>query len=212
VRTLRTLALLDLESHPAPAPIDRVAITIDPTPGRILQHTLFTRPVPTAEQISTLLARLHALMGQERVGAAATVDSYRPGAFAMRPFATDHEQRGARGDSGGRREVSVSREIAAVSASSATSAFGALRRCRQPVPARVAVDGGDRPVRVASDRRGFAGGTVASCTGPWRTSGEWWAGDVWNRDEWDVTLGDGTRYRIFRDRLGDAWFIDSIVD
>jgi protein ImuB len=196
VRTLRTLALLDLESHPAPAPIDRVAITIDPTPGRILQHTLFTRPVPTAEQISTLLARLHALMGQERVGAAATVDSYRPGAFAMRPFATEHTQRSA----------------LSASASSATSACGALRRCRQPVPARVAVDCGDRPVRVASDRRGFAGGTVTSCTGPWRTSGEWWAGDVWNRDEWDVTLGDGARYRIFRDRVSDAWFIDSIVD
>ncbi|HUK63776.1 MAG TPA: hypothetical protein VLV15_10585, partial [Dongiaceae bacterium] len=98
VRTLRTLALLDLESHPAPAPIDRVAIVIDPTPGPILQHTLFTRPVPTAEQISTLLARLHALMGQERVGAAATVDSYRPGAFEMRPFATDHELRRDRRD------------------------------------------------------------------------------------------------------------------
>jgi protein ImuB len=199
VRTLRTLALLDLESHPAPAPIDRVAITIDPTPGRILQHTLFTRPVPTAEQISTLLARLHALMGQERVGAAATVDSYRPGAFAMRPFATEHSQRSPSA-------------VSAVSAVSATSATSALRRCRQPVPARVAVDRGERPVRVTSDRRGFAGGTVASCTGPWRTSGEWWTADMWNRDEWDVTLGDGTRYRIFRDRVSDAWFIDSIVD
>src|SRR5207253_1429574 len=33
VRTLRTLALLDLEAHPAPAAIDRVTITIDPTPA-----------------------------------------------------------------------------------------------------------------------------------------------------------------------------------
>jgi protein ImuB len=250
VRTLRTLALLDLESHPAPAPIDRVTIAIDPTPGRILQHTLFTRPVPTAEQISTLLARLHALMGQERVGAAATVDSYRPGAFALRPFATDHEVRGGRRGRGD-REDSAARfrqragetppsptEISAVSAVPRVS--GALRRCRQPVPARVALDGGDRPVRVTSDRRGFAGGMVAFCTGPWRSSGDWWAEGPagaggagragvtattippfqplqpvlpsWNRDEWDVTLGDGTRYRIFRDRVSDAWFIDSILD
>ena len=43
VRTLRTLALLDLESHPPAAAIDRVTIVIDPTPGRVLQHTLFTR-------------------------------------------------------------------------------------------------------------------------------------------------------------------------
>ena len=51
----------------------------------------------------------------------------------------------------------------------------ALRRCRHPVPARVAVADG-RPMRVTTDRRGFAGGTVVACAGPWRTSGEWWAG------------------------------------
>src|SRR5207249_7280267 len=42
VRTLRTLALVDLDAHPPAAAIDRVTVVIDPTPGRILQHTLFT--------------------------------------------------------------------------------------------------------------------------------------------------------------------------
>src|SRR5215471_6918018 len=46
VKTLRTLALLDLEAHP-PAEntigIDRVSIVIEPTPGRVWQHTLFAR-------------------------------------------------------------------------------------------------------------------------------------------------------------------------
>ena len=88
VRTLRTLALLDLESHPPAAAIDRVTIVIDPTPGRVLQHTLFTRAQPTPEQLSTLLARLGALMGQDRIGAPAWRSTpYRPGAFAMQPFA-----------------------------------------------------------------------------------------------------------------------------
>ena len=36
VRTLRTLILLDLESHPPPAAIERVTVVIDPTPGRVL--------------------------------------------------------------------------------------------------------------------------------------------------------------------------------
>ena len=58
VRTLRTLVLLDLESHPPAAAIDRVEVVIDPTPGRVLQHTLFTRALPTPERLSTLLARL----------------------------------------------------------------------------------------------------------------------------------------------------------
>ena len=104
VRTLRTLLLLDLDSHPPPAAIDCVTIQIDPTPGRVVQHTLFTRAQPTPEQLSTLVARLNALMGQDRIGAPATVDSHRPGAFEMKPFAIerDHDQRRARRD---RREI-----------------------------------------------------------------------------------------------------------
>src|SRR5262249_6909528 len=179
VRTLRTLALLDLESHPPGAGIDRVTVVIDPTPGRIVQHTLFTRAHPTPEQLSTLVARLGALMGQDRFGAPVVVDSYRPGAFAMAPFATDHEgecrHHGERGD----RREQCGQENSAVSANSADSplnapdVISALRRCRQPVPARVAVVDG-RPVRVTTDRRGFAGGAVTQCAGPWRTAGEWW--------------------------------------
>jgi protein ImuB len=233
VRALRTLALLDLESHPPAGAIDRVAIVIDPTPGRVLQHTLFTRAQPTPEQVSTLLARLGALMGQDRLGAPATVDSDRPGAFAMMPFATEHhhDQRRTRGT---RREQDE--QDSAGSAGSALNVVSALRRCRQPVPARVAIDNG-RPVRVTTDRRGFVGGTVVNCAGPWRTSGNWWADRAggaggaggagvsnaagpthlpylpyWSRDEWDVSLNDGAVYRIFQDRDSEAWFIDAIVD
>jgi protein ImuB len=217
VRSLRTLALLDLESHPPAAAIDRVTIVIDPTPGRVLQHGLFTRAHPTPEQISTLIARLNALMGQERVGVPAIVDTYRPGAFAMLPFATEHSRR-----------QSVEEESHADDQELASS----LRRCRQPVPARVAVSDGHRPVRVTTDRRGFSGGSVVKCAGPWRSSGNWWTvppnhqtlpplppyathpthATSWDHDEWDVALSDGATYRLFRDRARDAWFIEAIVD
>ncbi len=221
VRTLRTLILLDLESHPPPAAVERVTVLIDPTPGRVLQHTLFTRAHPTPERLSTLIARLTALMGQDRIGRPAVVDSYRPGAFEMAPFKTEHPH--------------VARTASEGSAASATSAVpivSALRRCRRPVPARVAVAAG-RPVAVTSDRRGLAGGHVLACAGPWRTSGNWWeqssvshqspgtpglsmvdcrSSTYWNRDEWDVSLSDGAVYRIFRDRVTDGWWIDAIVD
>jgi hypothetical protein len=174
---------------------------------------LFTRAHPTPEQLSTLAARLGALMGQDRFGAPAVVDSYRPGAFAMTPFVTNHAERPrARGTRGTRREPCS--ESSAASADSALNVVSALRRCRYPVPARVAVAGG-RPVRVTTDRRGFAGGTVVRAAGPWRTSGEWWIDSTdapWNRDEWDVSLSDGAGYRIFRDRATDGWFIDGVVD
>jgi protein ImuB len=212
VRALRMLALLDLESHPVEAAIDRVTIVIDPTPGRVVQHTLYARAQPTPEQLSTLLARLGALMGQDRFGAPATVDSDRPGAFAMTAFATDHDAGKNRGDRKERGEdLSQSFQPSAISHPPLTSA---LRRCRQPVPARVAVVEG-RPVRVTTDRRGFTGGAVTHCAGPWRTSGDWWARGAlppWDRDEWDVSLSDGAVYRVCRDRDADRWFIDAIVD
>jgi protein ImuB len=216
VRTLRTLALLDLESHPAPAAIDRVAIVIEPTPGRVLQHTLYARAHPTPEQLSTLLARLSALMGQDRIGAPAVVDTDRPGAFAMTPFATEHDHDDQRGTRGTRRSLFLEEERPA------SNVVSAVRRCRQPVPARVTVGAGGRPLRVTTDRRSFDGGSVVACMGPWRTSGNWWdsgksevgsqKSEVWDRDEWDVSLNDGAVYRIFRDRASDGWFIDAIVD
>src|SRR5262249_51142607 len=166
-----TLALVDIESHPPAAAIEQVTITIDPTPGRVLQHTLFTRPHPTPEQLSTLLARLGALMGQDRIGAPALVDSYRPGAFAMKPFAIEHEHQPQSSRS---PQEFLKPKDSAASAYSAANVVTALRRCRHPVPARVAVDADQRPVRVTTDRRGFAGGGVTTCVGPWRTSGEWW--------------------------------------
>ncbi len=36
-RVLRTLLMLDLESHPPPSAIDIVTIEIDPAPGRVIQ-------------------------------------------------------------------------------------------------------------------------------------------------------------------------------
>ena len=90
-KVLRTLLLLDLESHPAPAGIDAVTLVIDPTPGRIVQESLLTRALPAPELISTLVARLQALVGEGRCGSPATVDSYRPGAFAMAPFVVEQK-------------------------------------------------------------------------------------------------------------------------
>ena len=198
VRTLRTLALLDLEAHPPGSAIDRVAIVIDPTPGRVWQHTLFARPHPTPEQLSTLLARLGAAMGQDRIGAPVTVDSYRPGAFEMKPFATEHGRTRKAALSGPRPGARDPERVA-------------LRRCRQPVPARVAADANGQLIKVTTDRRGFAGGSVLRATGPWKTSGEWW-GAGWDRDEWDVSLSDGGAYRVFLDRATSRWFIDAIID
>jgi protein ImuB len=202
-RTLRTLALLDLESNPPPAPIDRVEVAVDPTAGRIVQYSLLTRALPTPERLSTLMARLHALMGETRCGSPALVDSWRSEAFEMRAFAPRDADVVDRKASGLRPE-------AWVVGLSAQHPSLSLRRFRLPIPARVRVkDGG--PEYVAIDRRGLSGGGVESCAGPWRTAGDWWR-DAWDRDEWDVTVAGGTTYRLFRARDTGRWFVEGVVD
>ena len=57
---------------------------------------------------------------------------------------------------------------------------------------------------------GSVRGAVTDRAGPWRASGDWW--DVaWSREEWDVALAGGV-YRIFRDRLREAWFVEGELD
>ena len=223
-RTLRTLAMLDLESHPPDAAIDGVTVAVDPTPARVIQYSLLTRPLPTPERLSTLMARLHALMGDTRCGSPAAVDAWAPGAFEMKPFAPDEPRRH------GGTEVF-------------RTPVTALRRFHMPMPARVQVEDG-KPSRIVIDRRGVKGGGVANCAGPWRTSGAWWQEEKsdlrvsvpppldscsgrpeqrrgprlvksevsWDRDEWDVLLEDGATYRLFRERSGNHWFVDGVVD
>jgi len=86
-KTLRTLVLLDLESNPPSAAIDRVRVLVEPTPARVLQWTLYERAQPSPEQVSTLLARLTALMGEGHVGSPRLVNSWKPGAFEIGSFA-----------------------------------------------------------------------------------------------------------------------------
>jgi hypothetical protein len=209
-RVLRTLALVDLESNPPPAAIDCVTAGVEVAEGRVLQFGLFARALPS-DTLATLLARLGALMGADRVGAPAIVDTYRPGAFSMATF--DPAPRLPTPDS---RIPAPPRPGASLRRAASGSPASILRRFRLPIPARVTVEQG-RPVRVTTDRRGFGGGRVERCEGPWRSSGDWWSASAahaphqWDCDEWDVALIDGT-YRISQSRTSGDWYMDGMLD
>ena len=244
-RVLRTLLLLHLESTPPRGPadqamIDVVTIELDPAPARITQFSLLRRALPSPETLSTLTARLSALVGESRVGSPVRLDTHQPGAFAMARFAPGPGHRGA-------LEPDV-------------PASAVLRRQRVPPAIRVRVERG-RPVSVAASRRGQPQGMVVQAAGPWRSSGGWWghsgaggwgprqgaegghsgagglgprqgaegghprsgaSGPVppkprsgeggWNRDEWDIALSDGAVCRIYQDRRTACWFLDGVYD
>lgn len=192
-KTLRTLILLDLEAHPAPAGIDVVEVECGVTPGRIAQGSLLAYTVPTPEDLSTLIARLSALVGDTRVGAPVVVDTHNPRVSSMKSFklSTQHS--------------ALSTQHTAPSTS--------MRRLRPALPVRVQVEKG-RPVRVALSERSESTGVVTTAAGPWRTSGHWWTSDAltWDRDEWDVALDTGVVYRLARDRQTDRWELEGEVD
>ena len=215
-RVLRTLLLLDLEARPpsplcgfggteaAVAAIDVVEIELDPAPARITQFSLLQRALPSPETLSTLTARLSALVGESRVGSATLLDSHAPDAFDLRRYAPEAD------------------------AAAPVGATGALvlRRQRVPPAIRVSVEHG-RPVHLASSRRGMPSGAVIKAAGPWRSSGGWWTTQTelppkggshkssehaWNRDEWDVALKNGVVCRIYQDRTTERWFLEGMYD
>ena len=198
-RVLRTLIVLDLESHPPDAGIDTVEIELEVVPGRITQGSLLARTLPTPETLTTLIARLGALMGESRVGAPALVDSYDARAIAMKKFAPEPQNHGTGKPHLGTPEP---RNLGT-----------ALRRLRFPIAATVNTDHG-APIFVAPSARGLPAGAVIARAGPWRSSGRWWTADrtAWDRDDWDVELGHGARLRLSRDRVTGRWEVGGIVD
>ena len=92
-RVLRTLVLLDLESHAPSAGIDQVTVVVDPVPARTQQFSLLERVRPAPETVSTLVARLTALAGAGRCGSPALVDSHDTASFEMRAFVPDQDER-----------------------------------------------------------------------------------------------------------------------
>ena len=213
-RVLRTLILLDLESHSPTAEIDAVTLELGVVPGRIVLGSLFASPLPTAEDLSTLLARLQALAGETRVGAPVLVDTYDARAVSMAPF-TVSPSHTATLPVANEGLVSWESERGSYLPSGnqgTTPSLPCLRRFRLPLAARVSVEGGV-PVHLAASARDLSGRIVMHA-GPWRSSGQWWTlgQSNWDRDEWDVQLADGRLYRIARDRATSQWVVEGALD
>jgi protein ImuB len=194
-RTLRTLVLLDLESHPPPAAIDVVELELQVVPGLIVQGTLLARALPSPDDLATLTSRLCALMGETRVGAPALVDTHDERRSTVEKF------------------LPAGRRPTAEGPRQAAARPPCLRRYRIPLAVSVEVERG-RPATVRAHTRGIPGGDIVNVAGPWRSSGRWWTQDdgQWDRDEWDIELVCGGCYRLVRDRFTGRWEIEGEID
>lgn len=229
---LLKLLQLEIGSHPPQAAVTALTFTAQAGQSSIVQLGLFAPQTPEPSRLDVTLARLKALVGEDRVGAPALEDSHRPGSFRMSEFSSTPS--------------STSLPYPILSAASSPKGWEAmpgagtppftqslrakdgkaqnpinpprmaLRRVRPPAPVRVAF--ANIPESTHSLAAVFEGKTryeITAAYGPWRTSGCWWA-DAWNTEEWDVlaTTSDGTVVACLLacDRARHQWRLEAFYD
>ena len=186
-RAFLKLLQLELEANPPAAPIVHLWMGVNPVKPQAAQTGLFVPVAPEPVKLELTLARIQAFVGVGRVGTPELLDTHRPDAFRV--------------NSWGRRPATLVRAAQAVELPRL-----ALRVFRPARAARVALASGQPSFVMADGVRG----KVLDLAGPWRTSGDWWTPDPWQRDEWDIALSDGALYRIYCAPRG--WFVEGSYD
>src|SRR5450756_34696 len=178
------LLQLDLEANPPAAPIVHLWMGVNPVKPQAAQSGLFVPVAPEPVKLELTLARIQAFVGEGRVGTPELLDTHRPDAFRIHSW--------------GRSPASPLQRAPATRL--------ALRLFRPRRAARVAIASSQPSFVMADGVRG----KVLDLAGPWRTSGDWWTADPWQRDEWDIALSDGALYRIYCEPAG--WFVEGSYD
>jgi protein ImuB len=205
---LLKLLQLDLQAHPPAAPVTAIHIVAIPTRPRTRQLGLFLPLAPEPEALEVTLARIQSVVGEGRAGAPVLLDSHRPNAFEQQRF--------------------VLPEASLTCLPAEHSSKAALRLYRPALPASVQLQH-DRPHTIYFDH---ARKPILAFAGPSRSAGEWWSETPWAREEWDILVPlarpkyqnnrpfqdssvkpqETALYRIYRDLLSNAWFVEGIYD
>jgi protein ImuB len=137
------------------------------------QFDLFQGGLKDPNRFFQTLARLAALVGNEKVGIPQRIDTHRPDSLQMLM-----------------PELGWSRKNHPKSKRPKTGP--GLRRYRPGMSVRVELNDG-KPVLLESN---LIAGRILEARGPWKLSGNWWDRTRWETKEWDVALDNGGLYRI----------------
>jgi hypothetical protein len=137
------------------------------------------------------LARIKAMVGEDRVGTPVLEDSNRPASFHLDPFCAD----------------------AASKSHTAPLERTALRRVRPPRTLEMMLAADGRPGFFRDLYDSFR---VTAAYGPWRTSGAWWSVDAWDQEKWDVMARDSRGqtlcFLLVHDLLRTEWRLEALLD
>ena len=169
-----------------------VALSAKPIKPAGEQFGLFETTLRNPHQLSETLARLTALLGNDRIGTPVLEETHRPDAFRMQPFSWAVVS-----------AVSSGETPRALRTGHATAA---LRRFRPALSTSVLQDE-DTPAHIRSAEMS---GKIVAQRGPYLLSGNWWDEKSWRRAEWDLQLENGELVRA-HERDG-VWKIDGVYD
>ena len=189
-----------LENFKSEHPIVAVALSAEPSRPVSQQFGLFETALRNPHQLYETLARLTALVGNDRVGTPVLEETHRPDAFRMEAFAW--------GVATGLWPVRTP-SCAETTAHRAVATTPALRRFRPPANATIFISDkrylrseklpgqiddsppGSSPSRASRPCRSAPAGSIVDQAGPFLISGNWWDEKAWARAEYDMQLENG---------------------
>src|SRR6266478_4301805 len=182
-----------LENFKSEHPIIAVALTAQPIRPASQQFGLFETALRNPHQLYETLARLSALLGNDRVGTPIKEETHRPDAFRMEPFSWTSVESAV--PSGNPKDALRTAH---------TTTRPALRRFRPPANTSVFLSAARY---LESDK---IRGQIVDQSGPFLFSGNWWDEKSWARAEWDIQLENGDLIRAHETE--GIWKVDGIYD
>jgi protein ImuB len=187
---LLKLLQLEIAAHPPQAAVVTFTLAAAAGQSNKVQLGLFAPQTPEPSRLDVTLARLKALVGDDRVGSPVLEDTHHPGSYRMERFA-------------------VNRELCAYKP---VHPRMTLRRMRPPVKVRVVL----HATRPATIWNGAYRYEVAAAYGPWRTSGCWWTTNQWDLEEWDIlatnSSGETIGCLLVLDQQFNKWQLEALYD
>ena len=180
-----------LENFKSEHPIVAVALSAQPIRPVSQQFGLFETALRNPQQLYETLARLSALLGNDRVGTPVLEETHRPDAFRMEAFSWHLEGHAPSCPTNNGTTRRSSLHIA-------------LRRFRPPANTSVFVS--DQSYLESDKIRG----QIVDQNGPFLLSGNWWDEKAWAHAEYDMQLENGELVRAHESE--NSWKLDGIYD
>jgi protein ImuB len=191
VDTLFGIAAQYLETLQTTAPVTSFHLEVIPSRPSGHQFDLFQGGLKDPNRFFQTLARLAALVGNEKVGIPQKFDTHRPDSLRMLI-----------------PELDWSRNSLKKKGHPKTGP--GLRRYRPGIAADVQLTDDGKPTLIQSS---VISGKILEARGPWKLSGNWWDRTRWETKEWDIALDNGGIYRIAqRTALQGQWEVVGVYD